>query len=38
MRIIMIISGLLLILFGVMLLTDQIRVLGRLLPDVGIKF
>jgi hypothetical protein len=38
MRVIMIISGLLLILFGVMLLTDQIRVLGRLLPDFGIKF
>jgi cytochrome c-type biogenesis protein len=38
MRIIMIISGLLLIIFGIMLLTDQIRVLGRILPDVGIKF
>jgi cytochrome c-type biogenesis protein len=38
MRMIMIISGLLLILFGIMLLTDQIRVLGRLLPDFGIKF
>jgi len=38
MRVIMIASGLLLILFGVLLLTDQIRVLGRLLPDVGIKF
>jgi cytochrome c-type biogenesis protein len=38
MRVIMIVSGLLLIVFGVMLLTDQIRVIGRLLPDVGIKF
>jgi len=38
MRVIMIASGLLLIIFGVLLLTDQIRVLGRLLPDVGIKF
>jgi cytochrome c-type biogenesis protein len=38
MRIIMIISGVLLIVFGIMLLTDQIRVMGRLLPDVGIKF
>jgi hypothetical protein len=38
MRVIMIVSGLLLIIFGVLLLTDQIRVLGRLLPDVGIKF
>ncbi|MEW6571536.1 MAG: cytochrome c biogenesis protein CcdA [Nitrospirota bacterium] len=38
MRIIMIISGLLLIVFGVMLLTDQIRVLGTLIPDFGIKF
>ena len=38
MRVIMIASGLLLIFFGVLLLTDQIRVLARLLPDVGIKF
>jgi cytochrome c-type biogenesis protein len=38
MRVIMIASGLLLIIFGVLLLTDQIRVLGRLLPNVGIKF
>lgn len=38
MRVIMIVSGLLLIVFGVMLLTDQIRVIGRLLPDVGMKF
>jgi hypothetical protein len=35
---VMVISGLLLIVFGIMLLTDQIRVLGRLLPDTGIKF
>ncbi len=38
MRVIMIISGLLLIVFGVLLLTDQIRVLSRLLPNVGIRF
>jgi cytochrome c-type biogenesis protein len=38
MRFIMIISGLLLILFGILLLTDQIRTLGNLLPDYGIKF
>lgn len=37
MQIITAISGILLIIFGVMLLTDQIRVLGRLLPDIGIK-
>jgi cytochrome c-type biogenesis protein len=38
MRVIMIISGLLLIIFGIMLLADQIRVFGRLIPDFGIKF
>jgi len=38
MRVIMIASGLLLIIFGVLLLTDQIRVFSRLLPDFGIKF
>ena len=38
MRVIMLISGLLLIIFGILLLTDQIRVLTRLLPDFGIKF
>jgi cytochrome c-type biogenesis protein len=38
MRAIMLISGLLLIIFGILLLTDQIRVLTRLLPDFGIKF
>lgn len=37
MRVIMVISGLLLIIFGIMLLTDQIRVIGRLFPDLGIK-
>jgi cytochrome c-type biogenesis protein len=37
MRVIMFISGLLLIIFGILLLTDQIRVLTRLLPDFGIK-
>jgi cytochrome c-type biogenesis protein len=38
MRVIMLISGLLLIIFGILLLTDQIRELTRLLPDFGIKF
>lgn len=37
MRVIMIISGLLLIIFGIMLLTDRIRVIGRIFPDFGIK-
>lgn len=37
MRIIMIVSGLLLIIFGIMLLTDQIRALSRLLPEANIK-
>lgn len=36
MRVIMFISGLLLIIFGILLLTDQIRALTRLLPDFGI--
>ena len=38
MRAIMVISGLLLIVFGILLLTDQIKVMGRFLPDFGIKF
>jgi cytochrome c-type biogenesis protein len=38
MRIIMIVSGLLLILFGIMLLTDQLRTVSRILPDFGMKF
>jgi len=38
MRVLMIISGLILIVFGIMLLTDQVRVLSQLFPDVGIKF
>jgi len=38
MRVIMIISGLLLIVFGIMLLTDQVKYLTGLLPDFGIKF
>lgn len=38
MRAIMIISGLLLIIFGIMLLTDQIRKLSGILPDFGINF
>lgn len=37
MRIIMIVSGFLLIIFGILLLTDQLRALGRFLPNVGIK-
>jgi cytochrome c-type biogenesis protein len=37
MRIIMIVSGLLLIIFGILLLTDQLRALGRLMPNAGIK-
>ncbi len=36
-RLIMIISGLLLIVFGILLLKDQIRVISRLMPDFGIK-
>lgn len=36
-KVIMVISGLLLIVFGIMLLTDQIRVISRLMPDFGIK-
>ena len=38
MRAIKIISGIILIIFGVMLLTDQIRFLSKLLPDFGVKF
>jgi cytochrome c-type biogenesis protein len=38
MRVIMIISGLLLIVFGIMLLTDQVRYITGLFPDFGIKF
>jgi cytochrome c biogenesis protein CcdA len=38
MRVIMVINGFLLIIFGIMLLTDQIRVLGGILPDFGITF
>lgn len=38
MRVVMIVSGLLLIIFGIMLLTDQIRVITRILPDFGIQF
>jgi len=37
MRVIMIASGLLLIIFGILLLTDQIKILTRLLPDFGVK-
>lgn len=38
MHAIMIISGLVLVVFGIMLLTDQVRVLSKLFPDMGIKF
>jgi cytochrome c-type biogenesis protein len=38
MRVIKIISGIILIIFGIMLLTDQIRFLSKLLPDFGVKF
>lgn len=38
MRVIMIISGLLLIIFGIMLLTNRVRELAGLMPDLGIKF
>ncbi len=38
MRVIVIISGLLLIIFGIMLLTDKVRYITGLFPDFGIKF
>lgn len=38
MRVIMIINGLLLIVFGIMLLTNRMRDLAGLFPDFGIKF
>ncbi|MFA6055419.1 MAG: cytochrome c biogenesis protein CcdA [Thermodesulfovibrionales bacterium] len=38
MRAIKIVSGVILIIFGVMLLTDRLRVLSNMLPDFGIKF
>lgn len=38
MRVIMIISGLLLIIFGILLLTNRMRELTSLFPDFGIKF
>ncbi len=38
MKVVMVISGLLLILFGVMLLTNRIRELSGLFPDLGISF
>ncbi|MCG2720962.1 MAG: cytochrome c biogenesis protein CcdA [Thermodesulfovibrionales bacterium] len=37
MRVIMIVSGLILIIFGVMLLFDKVRELTRFIPDFGIK-
>jgi cytochrome c-type biogenesis protein len=38
MRVIMIISGVLLVVFGIMLLTDQVRYIAGLFPGFGIKF
>lgn len=38
MKVVMVISGLLLILFGIMLLTNRIRELSGLFPDFGISF
>jgi cytochrome c-type biogenesis protein len=38
MRVIMVVSGFLLVVFGIMLLTDQLKVFSKLLPDFGIKF
>jgi uncharacterized membrane protein HdeD (DUF308 family) len=38
MRVIMIISGVLLIVFGVLLLTNKVRELTALFPDIGINF
>ncbi|MEW6116699.1 MAG: cytochrome c biogenesis protein CcdA [Nitrospirota bacterium] len=38
MRVIMVVSGLILILFGIMLLTNKMGQLAALFPDLGIKF
>lgn len=38
MRVIMIISGLILIIFGIMLLTDRIGQLAALFPNIGVQF
>jgi uncharacterized membrane protein HdeD (DUF308 family) len=38
MRGIMMVSGLVLIIFGVLLLTNNIRLLASLFPDLGIRF
>jgi hypothetical protein len=38
MRAVMIISGLILIAFGIMLLTNKLGQLAALFPDIGIKF
>jgi cytochrome c-type biogenesis protein len=38
MRVIMVVSGFLLVVFGIMLLTDQLKVFSKLLPNFGIKF
>jgi len=38
MRIIMILSGLLLIIFGIMLLSNKVREFSRFFPDLNIPF
>jgi cytochrome c-type biogenesis protein len=38
MRVIMLLSGLLLIIFGIMLLSNKVREISRLLPDFGMPF
>jgi hypothetical protein len=38
MRIIMLLSGLLLIIFGIMLLSNKVREISRLFPDFNIPF
>lgn len=38
MRVIMLLSGLLLIIFGIMLLSNKVREISRLFPDLGIPF
>lgn len=37
MRLLLIMSGVVLIIFGLLLITDQIKVIGEILPDFGIK-
>jgi cytochrome c-type biogenesis protein len=38
MRVVMLLSGALLIVFGILLLTNNVRLLGALVPDIGINF